>query len=100
MIFVVVAYFILSPASVVSSSNHHSIFRFTDLAATSVVVVRSFSFKASSFRMDRADTALVKQSFLCVAYFILSLASVVSSSNHHSLFRFTDLAVTDRKSVV
>ena len=65
------AYFILSPASVVSSSNHHSIFRFTDLAATSVVVGRSFSFKSSSFRMDLADTAVVEYSFLfCFAYFI------------------------------
>ena len=34
--------------------------RFTDLAVTSVVVGRSFSFKSSSFRMDRADSALVK----------------------------------------
>ena len=55
-----VAYFILSPASVVSSSNHHSIFRFTDLAVTSVVVGRSFSFKSSSLRMDLVDTAVVK----------------------------------------
>ena len=68
--------------------------RFTDLAVTSVVVGPSFSFKSSSLRMDRAVTAVVKQSFLCVAYFILSPASVVSSSNHHSIFRFTDLAVT------
>ena len=60
-------YVMLSTASVVSSSNHHSIFRFTDLAVTSVVVGPSFSFKSSSLRMDRAVTAVVKQSYLCVA---------------------------------
>ena len=51
---------IVSTASVVSSSNHHSLFQFTDLAVTSVVVGQSFSSKSSSFHMDRAVTAVVE----------------------------------------
>ena len=66
----------MSTASVVSSSNHHSIFQITDFAVTSVIcscgrIVLEMSFKG-----------------------IVSTASVVSSSNHLSIFQITDSAET------
>ena len=59
-------YVMLSTASVVSSSKDHSLFHFTDSAVTFVVVGRSFSFKTSSFRMDRAVTVGAKSWLKCL----------------------------------
>ena len=51
---------ILSPASVVSSSKHHSVLQLKDSVGTSVVVGRSFSFKSSSLRLESAVIAVVE----------------------------------------
>ena len=57
---------------------HHSWLQFTDLAVVSVVVGGCFSFLASSLRMDRAVTKMVK---LSAYHGVTSICIIIHDSN-------------------
>ena len=71
----------MSKASFESASNHYSKLNFTDLVAISAVVGPWFSFLATFYRIDPAETILVDNRLKDTSI-TMSIASFESASNN------------------
>ena len=80
----------MSIASFESASNIFTFLNFTDLVAISAVVGPCFSFLATFYRIDPAETILVDNR-LNDTSITMSIASFESASNIFTFHNFTDL---------
>ena len=80
----------MSIASFESASNIFTFLNFTDLVAISAVVGPWFSFLATFYRIDPAETMLVDNRLKDTSITV-SKASFESASNSCSILNFTDL---------
>ena len=80
----------MSKAFFESTSNNISFLNLTDLVAISAVVGPCFSFLATFYRIDPAETILVDNRLKDTSI-TMSIASFESASNNFTFHNFTDL---------